>query len=167
MASDTAPQIHIALYSSPHAHQYHWAIAVAPTRDLSAPARTYQIRMRGGPWEDGRDIGKLDDVPTFLCCIPLPPLLSDLATAEELIASQPVEQGTTVLLKEQWSCSQWLLRTVEELIAAGCLPDAFHTRHRLWKEMLSTDIIKLGDEATRDASAGSLSNGVRVLSFKQ
>lgn len=159
-------KLYIALNETSESTIFHWAIIVAHTDDLTKPVEAYHIRMAGGPWESGNGTIELRSVSNFVCCVALPALIAPIATVEAILASQPVEQGSTPLISyyRHWSCEQWVLRAISDLVAQKCLPDAFYTRHQKWKEILYVDVNKCAREALADKNAGG-DLDVRVFSL--
>ncbi|OBZ74006.1 hypothetical protein A0H81_06514 [Grifola frondosa] len=163
------PGLYIALYRSSQSTIFHWAIVAAHTDDLSQPLKAYHIRMAGGPWERGQStVNLLQTSDEFVCCVALPPLIAPLADAERVLAAQPIEQGATPLISyyKQWSCEQWALRAISELVAQNCLPAApFHIPHPRWKDIVYVDVNMCAHRALTDKNAGQNVNGVPVFSL--
>ena len=88
-------QLHIALYATGETGKYHWGF-VPHTASLSGPLNLYQIKM-DVEWKHTHEYGiLLKQDSTFLCCVRLPALQVDDATAEGLIAAEQAQQGTSV-----------------------------------------------------------------------
>lgn len=120
-------KLYIALNQTSESTIFHWAIIPAHTDNLIESFKVYHIRIAGGPWESGNNTIELLSIANFVCCVMLPDLIVPLANAETVLAAQPVEQGSTPLISyyQHWSCEQWVLRAISDLVAQKCLPDAF------------------------------------------
>jgi hypothetical protein len=160
--------LYLALYRQT-THQYHWALVVSTWNVLNEPVEIFQIISNGGPWLNGyREHLHLMRSTTFVCCIPISPIHRDnLNSLRITLWGQAVEQGDTLLTPPytSWSCEQWCMRTLHELIKLNHIADGFNTQHPRWKEVFSMNVILAADMASADREYGYHNGQVRVVHF--
>lgn len=140
---------------------------VSPWNVLNERVEIFQIVQNAGPWRDGHvERTYLLGSSTFLCCIPLSPIARDrLDEFRSVLLAEPVEQGDTALttLHPRWSCEQWCMRSLEQLVRQGQVTDQFSTRHPRWKEVFYMDVMKTANRALTNPREGSYNGQVRVV----
>lgn len=127
--TSVSPQssLYIALYSI-GVGRYHWALVVTPHNTPLTIVPTFQITNQDptqprsvGEWRTWhKESSNLLDSSSFVGCVRLPDCKLSPREIMSWITEQEPQQGDTQLPAGQvWSCSQWVIRVLQNLINTG------------------------------------------------
>ncbi|KAK0236619.1 hypothetical protein EDD85DRAFT_834131 [Armillaria nabsnona] len=143
--------LYIALYDIGMTGAYHWALVPTSDKRFTRSLKVYQINNPNGDsfWELAHTIEpNLAITEKFSCCVRLPFLDLPISDMHAFLEEQDAEQGETPLLSTHlqrgWTCAQWCIRILSELVETGFLKiqlDTGDLQSRFYQRVLALGML--------------------------
>lgn len=162
--------LYIALYDIGMTGAYHWALVPTGDKRFTRWLKVYQINNPNGDsfWELAHTIEpNLAITEKFNCCVLLPSIDLPVSDMHAFLEEQDAEQGETPLLSTHlqrgWTCAQWCIRILSELVETGFLKiqlDTGDLQSRFYQRVLA-----LGMLGESPDWPGDTVDGIRVIDY--
>ncbi|SJL08647.1 uncharacterized protein ARMOST_12014 [Armillaria ostoyae] len=162
--------LYIALYDIGMTGAYHWALVPTSDKRFTRSLKMYQINNPNGDsfWELAHTIEpNLAITEKFNCCVRLPSIDLPISDIHAFLEEQDAEQGETPLLSTHlqrgWTCAQWCIRILSELVETGFLKiqlDTGDLQSRFYQRVLA-----LGMLGESPDWPGDTIDGIRVIDY--